>query len=166
LIWISSFSTWLKHGEAINPGRVVSIMGPETVVATPEWLPSAFHLRLGFDDVISSSEGYTAPSRRHMAELIEFAKAWTEAEPMLVHCMAGISRSAAAALIVAASRRPGREVELARRLRQAGPWLIPNEMMVMLADDLLRCDGGLRQALQAMGPPTGRVDGPARLDLE
>jgi predicted protein tyrosine phosphatase len=167
LIWISSFATWLEHGKSINPSRVVSIMGPETVVATPEWLPSRFHLRLGFDDVIASADGYKAPTRRQMARLIDFANGWIEDEPILVHCMAGISRSSAAALIVASCRRPGREVELARRLRQAGPWLSPNEKMIALADGLLRCDGRLRRALEAMGPPTARVgDGPARLDLE
>ncbi len=167
LIWISSFSTWLERGESIRPSLVVSIMGADTVVETPRWLPSARHLRLTFDDVIESSHGYKAPSRRHIARLIEFANGWTEDGPILVHCMAGISRSSAAALVVASSRRPGREVELARRLRLAGPWLSPNEKVVALADDLLRCDGRLRQALEAMGPPTGRVsDRPARLDLK
>jgi predicted protein tyrosine phosphatase len=166
LILISSYSTWLARGEAMGPSRVVSIMGADTVVETPRWLPSACHLRLTFDDVIDSSHGYKAPARKHIARLIEFTKGWTEDGPILVHCMAGISRSSAAALIVASSRRPGREVELARRLRRAGPWVSPNERMVALADDLLRCDGRLRRALEAMGAPTARVgEGPARLDL-
>jgi len=166
-IWIASYEGWLERGGSIRPGRVVSIMAPgDAAVATPGWLPSSSHLQLGFDDVVASAHGYAAPTRGQMAELIAFAGGWTEAEPMLVHCMAGISRSSAAALIVAAIRRPGREAELARRLRRAGPWFTPNETMIALADELLASDGRLRAALAAMGPRSGGVeDGPVRLEL-
>ena len=167
VIWIASYQGWLQRGSAIRPGRVVSIMAPgDAVVATPGWLPSSSHLHLGFDDVVATTDGYAAPSRLQMAQLIAFADGWTEAAPMLVHCMAGISRSSAAALIVAARRRPGREAELARRLRRVGPWFTPNETMVALADELLACDGRLREALAAMGPRSGGIDdGPVRLEL-
>jgi len=79
---------------------------------------------------------------------------------MLIHCMAGISRSMAAALIALVTKAGGREKEAAEQIRRAAPHAYPNRRMVALADGLLRCEGRLVDAREAMGPPRLTFAGP------
>jgi hypothetical protein len=72
--------------------------------------------------------------------------------PILIHCLAGVSRSTAAALIALALVADGREAEAARRLREAAPHASPNRRIVMLADRLLGRRGRLVLARETMGP--------------
>ena len=89
-----------------------------------------------------------------MAGLIAFVRAWPHEEaPLLIHCMAGISRSMAAALIALVTKAGGREMEAAGQIRRAAPHAYPNRRMIALADGLLACEGRLVEAREAMGPP-------------
>jgi predicted protein tyrosine phosphatase len=78
-----------------RPERVVSLLDPEW--AFPE-LGSAYvdrHLRLAFHDVHDPEPGMVVPSVEHVRELLRFVAAWDRARPILIHCRAGIGRSAA-----------------------------------------------------------------------
>ena len=71
--------------------------------------------------------------------------------PLLIHCWAGISRSCAAAYILACDRNPGHEQEIAVDLRRRAPFATPNRLMVQLADDMLVRGGRMVDAIDAIG---------------
>ena len=71
---------------------------------------------------------------------------------MLVQCWAGVSRSTAAAYVVAcALEGEGREADVARRLREAAPFATPNPLIVALADAQLGREGRMVEAVAAIG---------------
>lgn len=79
---------------------IVSINDPDE--PTPA-LPEAKRvLRLEFHDLDEPLAGYLAPSAEHVQQLLDLTRAHlTPDSRVLVHCHAGISRSAAASIILA-----------------------------------------------------------------
>ena len=112
----------------------------------------ANRLLLRFNDIVAPQAGLTPPSPADIETLIAFAQTWHGTAPLLAHCWAGISRSTAAAYIIACLHHaPGTEWELAQLLRRAAPEATPNRLMVALADDILRRDGQMIQAIAEIG---------------
>ena len=96
------------------------------------------HLHLAVSDIVEPIEGHVLPDATHLDELLGFVRAWDRAEPMLIHCFAGVSRSTAAAYIAACALAPERdEFAIARALRAASPTASPNTHLVALADNAL-----------------------------
>ena len=87
---------------------------------------------------------------------------------MVVHCYAGISRSTAAAFTAACALNPQRdEMQIARAIRNASRTAKPNAAIVSIADQLLKRDGRMILAIEALGPGEDAEEGiPFRLDLE
>ena len=84
-----------------------------------------------------------------MAEIIAFGRDHA-AGSLLVHCMHGVGRSAAAALAILADRAgPGNEAAAYAQLLALRPESTPNLVMVALADDLLGSNGALNAAVHA-----------------
>ena len=152
IIYICGLADMPRHVATVRPSHLVSIVGPDDLPSTPPEVESDCHLRLGCDDIIEPLPGYILPEAEHVRELIAFARSWNREKPLLVHCLAGVSRSTAAALIVCAVHREGREAETGQRLRAVAPHAHPNRRMVSLADDLLGCKGKLKAAVERMGP--------------
>ncbi len=141
------------HGQVARtpPARIISLLAPGQAQAAPD-LPSVPRLLLAFHDIDAPQIGLVAPDRDTVQSLLDFAGHWLEPEPMLVHCWMGISRSTAAALILACALRPERcEAEAAQALRAASPTATPNQLMIALADDLLGREGRLAAAAKAIG---------------
>jgi predicted protein tyrosine phosphatase len=135
-----------------RPSRLVTLLSPEHMIDTHPGLGRARHLRLGVQDIVDPAAGDTPPSARHVLELLEFARGWDAADPMLIHCWAGISRSTAAAYIIACDRAgPGSEAQLARILRDRAVHADPNRLLVRLGDDLLGRRGRMVAAVEAIG---------------
>ena len=132
--------------------HILSLLGIEGAPDTPLGIDPARHLHIEVDDYPASFAGDIVPTMEHVTELLDFATAWDRQGPMLVHCYAGVSRSTAAALIVLCQYNPGREMEAALALRWAAPHAKPNLRMIAIADQLLKCDGNLIDAVEAMGP--------------
>ena len=87
----------------------------------------------------------------HVLALIAFAQRWNRRGPLVVHCMAGISRSTAAAYVTLCSLNPGTsEDTLARCLREASPSALPNRQLVALGDTLLDRQGRMNTAIAAL----------------
>jgi predicted protein tyrosine phosphatase len=134
---------------AANPSHVLSLLSPDA--QAPD-IQSANHLKLRFNDIVAPQQGLALPSPADIETLIEFAQSWHGPAPLLAHCWAGISRSTAAAFIIACLHHaPGAERELARLLRRAAPEATPNRLMIALADDILRRDGQMIQAIAEIG---------------
>ena len=138
--------------EAQRPSHLVSWLSPPATA--PEialTFPAERRLLLVSHDVAVETEGLQAPTPQDVARLLAFARDWDGARPMLVHCWAGVSRSTAAAYVVACARSPSSEAQIARALRQASPGATPNPLIVAHADALLGREGRMIAAIADIG---------------
>jgi predicted protein tyrosine phosphatase len=135
-----------------NASHLVTLLKAETPFERPFGLAPQNHLFLSMHDIVEEQPDMVAPSGGHVEELLAFARSWDRARPMVVHCYAGISRSTAAAYIIAAALAPQRdEAELARTLRRLSPSATPNQRLIALADGLLGRGGRMIAAVAAIG---------------
>lgn len=135
-----------------RPSHVIGMLAPASVQPALEGHDPARRLMLAFHDINVPREGFTAPDLSVVSSLLEFAKTWDGTAPMLIHCWAGISRSTAAAYILACERHPDvTELHIAQRLRAASPMATPNRLMVEIADLLLERDGRMVDAIDIIG---------------
>jgi predicted protein tyrosine phosphatase len=144
----------LHHVEAIRalrqPSHVISLASPAGETA-PAAARSPDTLSLAFHDITEARQGLIAPDENAMSAILDFARTWDGSRPLLVHCWAGISRSCAAAFILACDRNPGAELQVATALRRRAPFATPNRLMVAIADDMLSRGGRMVDAVDAIG---------------
>ena len=99
-------------------------------------------LVLQFHDIDMTMLDYIEPELEHIQQAFAFAQEIDR--PLLVHCRAGVSRSTAIALAIAADcLGAGNERQACEWLRQVYPQAQPNRLVVFLADEVL----SRRQAL-------------------
>src|ERR1700733_13143726 len=136
-----------------RPSHIVSLLSPSHMIPTPEGFDARRHLQLGLDDVSDPRTADFPPGREHIDRLLAFSREWDMRAPFLIHCWAGISRSMACAFTILCDRLgPGREIEIARAMRQRAPHAQPNRLLVSHADDALGRGGKMIAALGSMGP--------------
>lgn len=147
--------------------HIVTLLRLTDRAKRPVHIAEENHLILGLDDIAEAMDGQTLPADEHVERLLAFANQWDRKAPMVVHCFAGISRSTAAAFTIACLRNPQRdELSIARAIRDASPTAMPNTRIVAIADRLLRRDGRMVRAVQALGRGEEAMEGhPFRLDL-
>jgi predicted protein tyrosine phosphatase len=155
-----------RHVRSLRPSHVVSLVAPDEQPQTPDGFARERHIRIAIDDITEPRGGSVFPEERHIRALITVISEWEADAPLLLHCIAGISRSMAAALITLAARAPGRELEAALAIRRHAPHAHPNRRMIALADALLGSEGRLISARDAMGAGEPALQGPlVRLPL-
>jgi predicted protein tyrosine phosphatase len=105
-----------------------------------------------FDDVEFAREG--APDRNQVYRILLFSQAFTLSDRILIHCRAGISRSTAIACAITAQHSPpGEEKEAVAHIRSVRPLMVPNFLIIKLADEILQRQGKLIAAIaKARGP--------------
>ncbi len=131
---------------------LITLLSPGTPVTRPAAILPERHLYLAISDIIAPIPGQVLPEREHLDELIDFVEGWDRAQPMVIHCFAGVSRSTAAAFIAACALNPRRdEFEVARAIRAASPTATPNARLVALADDALDRGGRMIAAIMEIG---------------
>ena len=97
--------------------------------------------RLNFEDILGfefkypHTDIYDGPRKHHVEQIIRFAQE-QEATSLLSHCLAGISRSTAAALIFATVQGHDPDTVL-RGMLDKRPIIFPNDVMLILADSIL-----------------------------
>jgi predicted protein tyrosine phosphatase len=161
MIYVCNLPELERHTQALRPSHLVSLVSEAEQPATPAGMVADRHLRLVVHDISEPLLGYVLAGEDHVAALIAFLRAWRHDDgPLLIHCMAGISRSTAAALIALVVKAEGREAEAALQLRRAAPHAYPNRRLIALADRLLDCRGRLIAAREAMGAPRLAFNGP------
>jgi predicted protein tyrosine phosphatase len=134
------------------PSHVITLLSPEELIPTPAGFPPERHLRLGVHDIAEPEAGLVIPDAALVERIFDFASGWDAAQPMVVHCWAGISRSTATAFAIACERNPhADELEIALRMRRASPSAYPNRRIVALADAILDRRGRMVAAVEAMG---------------
>jgi predicted protein tyrosine phosphatase len=86
---------------------------------------------------------------------------------MVIHCFAGISRSTAGAYVAACALNPQRdEMQIAWEIRRASRTAQPNSRIVSIADRLLKRNGRMVRAIDAIGLGDAAAEGhPFRLDI-
>jgi predicted protein tyrosine phosphatase len=166
MIYISSYWWMNANAENLAPRSMVSIMDPGVKVSPPNGLQLDNHLCLQMHDISNvdkMSANEVAPNGDEIKTFIDFGKTWSPYTPVLFHCMAGVSRSTAAALTLLLLKNPGKETKAVNALRDAAPHAQPNSLFIDIADDLLGLKGSLSSALRAMPrpiltPPEGVVE--------
>jgi predicted protein tyrosine phosphatase len=159
----------LSHVEAVvaarRPSHVITLLDPASLIDTLAGYESR-HLRLGVHDISEAMEGYVAPDETTVRAVLEFGAGWDGAQPLLVHCWAGVSRSTATAFVLACERNPEvRERDVAFALRRASRTACPNRRIVALADDMLGRGGRMVDAAASIGLGDGAWDGGRPFDL-
>jgi predicted protein tyrosine phosphatase len=134
-----------------QPSHVISLASPTIEAAETEPADSLATLALCFHDITEQRAGLVAPDATAIRAILDFARAWDGARPLLVHCWAGISRSCAAAYILACEANGRSESEIAGALRHRAPFATPNRLMVAIADDMLSRGGRMVDAVVAIG---------------
>jgi predicted protein tyrosine phosphatase len=131
---------------------LVTLLSPGSEVLRPVAIHPARHLHLAVSDIVEATPNHVLPDATHLDELLKFVQGWDRAEPMLIHCFAGVSRSTAAAYIAACALAPQRdEFDVARALRAASPTASPNTLLVALADQALGRRGRMSEAIAEIG---------------
>ena len=168
MIWVCPLSQVDATVASTQADRLVSLLAPGTVMVRPPVIAEQNHLWLSLHDIAEPQEGMTLPGEAHMRTLLDFAKSWDRAKPLVINCYAGISRSTASAYIIAAALQPSRdEGELAHALRLASPTATPNIRLISLADALLDRRGRMVEAVMSIGRGAEAFEGlPFALDID
>ncbi|RUW85672.1 protein tyrosine phosphatase, partial [Mesorhizobium sp. M8A.F.Ca.ET.023.01.1.1] len=69
--------------------RMLSLLAAGTDVVRPASIPRENHLHLVMHDIAVAQDGMTMPGEEHVRNLLDFARRWDRARPMVVHCYAG-----------------------------------------------------------------------------
>jgi predicted protein tyrosine phosphatase len=113
---------------------------------------SGHKLRVEFDDVTRLSVDCSLASIADVEKIIDFCEGTTEGSA-LIHCYAGISRSAAAACILSAIHHgPGKERAALEHVYHQKYDIYPNKYVLNLADQLLERRGNLLKAAFSIWP--------------
>jgi predicted protein tyrosine phosphatase len=133
-------------------GNVVSLLGPDIPHRSYTGIATDRHLQLTFHDIVEPIDGFISPRVEDAETLVDFFKRWERQAPILIHCWAGISRSTAAAFTALCMLRPDMSEErIAKELRRASPSATPNRLLVSHADAILKRDGRMVAAVNAIG---------------
>jgi predicted protein tyrosine phosphatase len=166
-LYVCSLTKVVDTVRASGARSLVTILTAGASLVRPSEITPDRHLRLAVSDVVTREDGHILANGEHIASLLAFASAWDRREPLVIHCYAGVSRSPAAAFILACALAPERaEGELACELRRASPTATPNRRFVALADKMLGRDGRMCAAIEAIGRGADCFEGaPFALEL-
>ncbi len=156
-IYISSLADMPILVKRFDVQDLVSVVGEYAQPPTPPQIRPARHHRCTVDDIVEARPDQTVPQTEHITGLIEFLYSWDSGTNLLIHCMAGVSRSTAVALI-ARTLKTDDPSQSAIALRKAAPYAWPNRRIVSLADSILGLNGRLNRALKDMGPANWQID--------
>jgi predicted protein tyrosine phosphatase len=138
--------------ERERPSHLITLLHNDGILPTPAKIETDRHLRISMHDISVPQPGMVHPSDAHIERILTFVAAWDRKAPMLVHCLAGISRSTATAFIAACALNPDAdEAQIAERIRDLSPTASPNLLLVELADDRLGRQGRMIEAVEAIG---------------
>ncbi len=158
-IHVCSLSRLNETVEQSGARYVISAINPWSIPNTPAGVSDDNHLRIAINDINAPHGELVHPESHHIETLIGFADKWAQDGPLVIHCLAGISRSSASAFIVAcALNQNARETTIADTLRTASKTAHPNRLMVRLADELLSRDGRMIAAIENMGPGSAIIE--------
>jgi len=139
---------------------LLTLMKAGTAIPRPEGIAEGRHCVVEVSDIAAPLDGHILADEGHIGRVLDFVAAWDRAEPLVIHCYAGISRSTAAAYIAACALAPERdEGAIADALRAAAPSATPNPLFVAIADRMLGRDGRMSAAIARIGRGADAFEG-------
>lgn len=136
----------LPEARSLTPGApVLSLLSPDA----PETVLAPGDARLTFHDIAAPRDGLIAPDGAVVDAILRFGRQAGEAA--IVHCYAGVSRSTAAAYLIASDLTTASETVLAEDLRSHSAEATPNPLLVALGDQALLRDGRMVAAIAGIG---------------
>lgn len=151
-IWICSLAAAPQLASQLKPARVVSLLSPYDTFPVFDGIRRDLHLQVPIHDINDDIGEWRAPEASDAERVIRFVESWDRADPLLIHCWAGISRSTASAFITACVHNPkADEEEIALAIRAASETASPNRRLVAHADALLGRGGRMNRAVEAIG---------------
>ncbi|MDD2597724.1 MAG: protein-tyrosine-phosphatase [Kiritimatiellae bacterium] len=145
----------LSQFKTLGITHLLSIDSPGTPTTTPGWFKGT-HWHVAFVDFESKKMaaifGATPPAKKDVALILELsemclANSRTCDTHLLIHCLAGVSRSTAAAYaIICKLLGPGYEEAAFEYLLNIRPCASPNRLVVKYADQLLNRKGAMVKA--------------------
>jgi len=168
MIHVSPRSRLEKTLAECRAERLITLLREGSDFVRPDIIEAPNFLLLSMHDIVEERDGMTAPAAHHVETLLAFAEAWDRKRPLAINCYAGISRSTAAAYVIACALAPARdEEELAAALRRLSPSATPNIRLVSLADDILARHGRMTKAIRAIGRGAEAFEGePFMLEID
>ena len=167
MIHTSSLSGLSGVAASLGPFDLLTLLSPSAEARDWSRFAQLRHLRLAFHDITELKPDLIAPDAGVLQAILDFGREAVPGRALLIHCWAGISRSSAAAYVIACDRNPGFEVEIADELRRRSPVVTPNKLMVSLADELLGRDGRMIDAIARIGRGADAFEGaPYQLPLK
>ena len=149
---VSPLSKLAETAIRYQPRELITLMNKGTPMECPAMIAENRHYFLEFNDINEPQEGLIAPSETEIYKLLDIAKHWNRSYPLLINCYMGISRSTAAAFVIAcALEQKKSEAAIARLLRKNSPTATPNKLMVELADKILDRGGRMSSAIAEIG---------------
>lgn len=130
---------------------LVSLLSPPHGVWRPHGIAPERHLALAISDIVAPSDGHVLPQEAHVESLLNFLYRWERQKPLLIHCLAGVSRSPAAAFIALCALTSAPEMEIAKNLRRLAPSATPNPRLVAIGDRVLSRRGRMIAAIESIG---------------
>jgi predicted protein tyrosine phosphatase len=168
MIHVCSLARLEETVAASGARRVVSLVNAGTPMRLPASIRHDDHLFLAMNDIVDPLPGMTPPGESHVTAYLEWLQDWDRADPLVVHCYAGISRSTAAAYVAVCALAPHRdEEEVAQLIRRRSPSATPNRRIVEIADRILGRNGRMATAIAAIGRGADAFEGtPFVLELD
>lgn len=153
-IAITSLAKLDRALERFKPRYLISLLDPFAMIEHCPLILPREHLRLEcFDTLaVSSQPGY--PNDDLATRLLEFWECTDPKHRVLIHCVAGVSRAPAAAIILAAFSNPGQEELVVKIASEILPHALPNPRVIEAGDRVMRYEGRLVAATRAMSKPT------------
>jgi len=152
MIWITPQSRLDETLARSGARHVVVLVSDAKRFQRPNGIAPSALLLLELNDISEPRPGLILPEPSHVEALLGFDRALPDGVALAICCYAGISRSTAAAYILACAREPATsEQELAAGLRAKSPSATPNIRLVTLADEILDRDGRMRAAILGIG---------------
>jgi predicted protein tyrosine phosphatase len=145
------FCSYLAVAERMRGAHFTALISILGSADDQEW-PSVEvpHLCLPIDDIAVPMKGYSLASNTQISKLLRFGAVH---ENLLVHCRAGSSRSAAAALLleIQRDRLLAEEIEpFVAKFQGRYPFARPNQRIIECGDRSLRLKGRLIAAVKSV----------------
>jgi predicted protein tyrosine phosphatase len=166
-LYVCSLTKVVDTVRSSGARSLITILTAGASLVRPSEIAPERHLRIAVSDIDTTQDGHVLPCCTHIESLLAFAEDWDQRDPLVIHCYAGVSRSPAAAYIMACALAPRRaESELADELRRASPTATPNRRLIALADEMMGRGGRMVRAISEIGRGADCYEGaPFALEL-
>jgi predicted protein tyrosine phosphatase len=136
-----------KHVHRSGVTHIISLMDPHTRPYIPEQF-NKNNWKIQYFEDNDNPKHHNAPRREHIDFILEYTKTIPNDAVLLVHCLAGISRSTAGTLgILLQKNGKDKIAESITELIEIRPIAHPNRLIVAYLDSIFGYDGKLEIAV-------------------